>query len=540
MLKRETGKQIIPRIEVIVDGDVSSKRIEALIKLGREEERLDYKERFDFKSKSAAQRSKVDLVCDMVSMANTDGGYILVGVRQKTDGTFSVEGVDKTCLQRLTQENIQSLVGSYTEATVKFLAKPGKYRGKDILAICIFDSPLAVPFRHVGQYQSLNGKSETKFREGELFVRHGAKSERANYEDYIRMIEKIREDERRKVLSSESGQKDMVARLDIIIQLLGGVAPPLRGLGLLDSSEEDIEDNAVRLLAMLNPVLVQRTLRKEFDSITRFLKEQEQTKSYEELIENLDRTFINFLMGLFPVWITAIDYEHINFAREAVEDLHRLYVKTNSIKYTMALDKVDSLWLQSRVMFLVYCLGAFAVVRDKPEFAKLLLNRGNPWDEYWKNRTWFQYVFTMLARKNQLEKKTLLVLVFDFVKDNPYVINMFEGEDEIKSALCQFDFLQCANRIAMSKDLSECYPNFGAYYKVKIEPIVEKIVYNCLNGVWMVPQIDRTFCAEIVDALDKSATDSFGFYYDWDYGEWESKEITEFLKKYRKEEGRGT
>lgn len=532
MAKERTRKQIVPRIEVIVDGDVSSKRIEALIKLGREEERLDYKERFDFKSKSAAQRSKIDLVCDMVSMANTDGGYILVGVRQKTDGTFSIEKVDKTCLQRLTQENIQSWLGSYIDATIRFVAKPVKCRGKDVLAICIFRRLIPVPFRRNGQYQSKKGNPEAKFNEGEFFVRHGGKSERANYEDSSRFMEKVREDERRKVLSSESGQKDIVARLDTIIQLFGGVAPPPRGLDLLKSSEEEIGDRIAQVLA-LHPVMLKRLLKKDFVSVATFLEEQQRTDNFEELIENLNRGFIGFLWKLFPVWVTAIDYDHRVLAQETVDNLHKLYVKGNSINYVVDSKKIDSLWIQSRIIFLIYSLGAFAIVQDKGEFAKLLLNRGNPFNEYWRIRSWISYIYSMLYEAGEFKEKHFCYLIFDFVKDNPYIVNQFEKEDKIINALLQFDFLQCANTLAKGKDISECYYSFGSLYKLRIEPIVKKIIETCIDGSW-IPIIQEPRCAEIIDELDIDAHKRFGFSYDWEFGGWQSKRIAEFLKKHRK------
>jgi len=507
MEKDKMEESIVAKSEVVVDGDMSVERITDLIELGHEEECLDYKEKFDFTSKPAAKRSKIDLVCDIVSMTNTDGGYIIVGVKDNKNGTFSPEGVDESCLQRLTQEDIQNLVSSYVDATLRILCKPVKYNNINILAICVFPGRLPVPFRKNGQYQSPKGNPVTKFCEGEIFVRHGAKSERASYEDWIRITEKIRGDERRKVLSTTGGQKGIIDRLDIIIQLLGGAAPPMKALDLAQSSEEDVEDRVAQLLTLQNSAPLRRTLQKEFNSISKFLESQKQTKTFEELVENLDRTFVGFLMQLFAVWVTAIEYDNLDLAQQIVEGLHKLYVRTKSIDYTFETKQIDSLWLQSRCVFLAYCLGAFAVVKE----------------------TWFRYILVMLSRANRLEKKSLCISVFDFLKDNPYIIGLFGGEDELKSALCQFDFLQCADTSARNKD---CYPSFAVFYKSRIEPIVEEIIETCETGQW-ISKIEKSICAEIIDYLDKYAAKEFGFYFRWDYGKWRSIQITEFLKKYK-------
>jgi len=64
-------EEIRAKTQIVVDGDLSPERMRSLTELGREEERLDYKKFLDISSKSAQKRAKVELVCDLVSMANT-------------------------------------------------------------------------------------------------------------------------------------------------------------------------------------------------------------------------------------------------------------------------------------------------------------------------------------------------------------------------------------------------------------------------------------------------------------------------------------
>src|SRR3990172_6528952 len=75
--------EIVGNTDVLVDAEMSVAKLLRLIKLGREEERLDYKGDFD---SSKNPKDKVELARDVVAMANTFGGYLVFGVDEVTDG----------------------------------------------------------------------------------------------------------------------------------------------------------------------------------------------------------------------------------------------------------------------------------------------------------------------------------------------------------------------------------------------------------------------------------------------------------------------
>ena len=77
-------EDITPISRVVVDGDLSAERLLVLIGLCVEEERLDYKNEYNL-SGSKNTKDKVELVRDIVAMANTYGGYIVLGVHEITD-----------------------------------------------------------------------------------------------------------------------------------------------------------------------------------------------------------------------------------------------------------------------------------------------------------------------------------------------------------------------------------------------------------------------------------------------------------------------
>lgn len=88
----QDGEEIVARSQVVLDGDLSRDKLLALIGLGREEEALDYKRSYDLTGKSTKDR--VEMVRDVVAMANSSGGYIVLGVDEgRSEGTPLYEPV---------------------------------------------------------------------------------------------------------------------------------------------------------------------------------------------------------------------------------------------------------------------------------------------------------------------------------------------------------------------------------------------------------------------------------------------------------------
>lgn len=528
--------------QIILDGNLSKEKIEKIINQGHEKDCLDYKERFDCSSKNELQKSKVELVCDIISMANSNGGYIIIGISEdKSTGKFSIVGVDKDCIKKITQENIQSWLEKYIEKTVNITLKVNTINKKSTIAIFVNDSFLPVPFRVDGQYKKSNENDITKFRSGEIFIRHGSKSERANYADFINFFEKVREDERKKGTPIINRHRETIFRLDTIIHLLGGTVTHTKVLDLLHGSEEDIENKLIQVLSQNNHYLIRRLIFKEFNSLNNFMKEQGKIKNYEELIENLNRIYGKFLIRIIIIWIVALEYDAYELAESFVERMFKLYIDLDRPSSNQFSSKIDSIWFQSRIIYNVYCCGAIGIYLNKPKYVKLLLNKENPFrPDGFKNLSWFRYIFTMLSRSGELKNKSLCFNAFEFIKTNKYLLDYFSGEEELKDYLGQFDFLQCANTLVKQIlenreiEVSECYPSFGAFFKKRIEPIVEKIIRTYIEKKWL-PEINKSNIKKIIVELDRFANKEFGFFGPWDFGDWNSKIINNLLQQDKKD-----
>lgn len=526
--KDRNNKSEAPFAQIVVDGDVSIDKLKFLVELGREEECLDYKEKFDFSTTKAKQRVKIDLVCDLVAMNNTEGGYIIVGISEIDNRTFKVIGVDDTNLAIIKQENLQNWVDSYTDTTLKIYTKVHVYDDEHTL-ILISIPPSLIPaiFNRDGQYSDIrHNRTHTKFRQGELFVRHGAKSERAIYADWVQITEKIREDERRKVSEIEGRNIEIITRLDTIIKLLGGIAPSKQRLNVFAGTEREVEDRIIDLLSLQNPIIFKRSLNREFQDIIKYLSEQQNISSNEKLIENLNRKYLTFLIRLFAVWVALVEYGRTELSINLDEQIYMLYVKSNTLQFNSKVTEITPLWIQSKIIYIAIIIGAYAIYKGHAQNAKLFINHFDLPESEFKDFSWIRSTQIKLVRVNQLKRKTITAVAFDFAKGNPYLVESFGAVEDLLNSICQFDFLYCINELILKRN---CYPSFGTLKKWRIEPIVEKMIETYNLGTW-IPKLTEQQCVDVIKELDQYAHKEFSFNYGWYQGEWNSNKIRRFLK----------
>src|SRR5262249_13595828 len=137
---------------------------------------LDFKAAFD---PSAAQ-DWCELIKDIVAMANSGGGAIVIGVND--DGTPATIDVEK--VMAVDPATIADKIKKYTDQHVAAFSLRKGSRGKDSVAVLFVDA-VRVPiiFTNPGTYDIGGGKQRTAFAKGTVYFRHGAKSEPGTSED---------------------------------------------------------------------------------------------------------------------------------------------------------------------------------------------------------------------------------------------------------------------------------------------------------------------------------------------------------------------
>lgn len=166
---------------------------------GRESRHVDFKESVDVQSTA----DWCELIKDMVAMANSGGGALVIGVHN--DGKPS--GADCTALVGLDPAKVVDKIATYTgEQFADFDVRPAQRGAKQVVVIEVQGVFPPMVFVRAGAYDVIgaDGKKKTRvaFNVGTVYFRHGAKSEPANSHDLKTTFERRLAAERKALMSN--------------------------------------------------------------------------------------------------------------------------------------------------------------------------------------------------------------------------------------------------------------------------------------------------------------------------------------------------
>lgn len=175
---------------------------------------VEFKQTFELSS----TQDWVEIIKDIVAVANSGGGTLLFGVDnfgQPTDE--SVEAI-----LRLDPADITNKVKKYTNYEfVEFALVEALKGDTTIAALQIFALSTPLVFTKPGTYPTHDNKQRTAFGLGTIYFRHGAKSEPGTYEDLRefvgREVAKVRDewlDNIRKVVEAPTGSQVFLIKPD--------------------------------------------------------------------------------------------------------------------------------------------------------------------------------------------------------------------------------------------------------------------------------------------------------------------------------------
>ena len=171
----------------------------------RESKRIEFKESFD----ASSLQSWCEILKDIISIANSGGGAVLIGV----DNQGIPTGGDVSSLLEVDPAQIVDKVYQYTETHYSdFEIHSTEKCGAKLVALNIGPAPIPIVFTRPGTYPVGKSKQRTSFSKGTVYFRHGAKSEPGNSEDLRQAIERRLEEVRkswidgvRKVIRAPAG-----------------------------------------------------------------------------------------------------------------------------------------------------------------------------------------------------------------------------------------------------------------------------------------------------------------------------------------------
>jgi len=159
---------------------VGAERLGELLTLRGEADEWDFKRTFDV----STNRSRAELARDIMALANSDaGGHLIFGVDDK-----SFEPVGLTDDVQLDTTRVYNAIAKYTQANISFVCAthqvtpPGLSQERRIGVIYVsrYKGIAAIPSCDATFDDARTGKTETLFRRGDLIVRRGAQSTRAD------------------------------------------------------------------------------------------------------------------------------------------------------------------------------------------------------------------------------------------------------------------------------------------------------------------------------------------------------------------------
>lgn len=145
----------------------------------RENRNLDFKSVFD----PAAPADWCEIIKDMIALANSGGGAIVVGLND--DATSS--GFDVRPLLDIDGADVTNRIQRYTGFQfADFELVPLVREGNSVVAIVVLAADVPIVFQKPGTYQVEDGRQKTAFSQGTVYFRHGSKSEPGCRDDLLR------------------------------------------------------------------------------------------------------------------------------------------------------------------------------------------------------------------------------------------------------------------------------------------------------------------------------------------------------------------
>lgn len=200
-----------------------------------ESSHIEFKTRLDAKQR----RDWCEIIKDVLAIHNSGGGVVIFGLND--DGTDA--GPDGGIQGRFDAAHVIDKVQKYTQYTLVDLESIAVKRfGRSYAAWVIPAAREPIPFTLAGEWQDDKGKTRFVFHRGQIYFRHGPKSEPAVHSDFVRWREDTRAEARTELYRDMGRIVDLPPghRIDVVREVrrpgAGVEATPVR---LVDDAEAD-------------------------------------------------------------------------------------------------------------------------------------------------------------------------------------------------------------------------------------------------------------------------------------------------------------
>ncbi len=457
----------------------------SLMNEGTERAGLDYKRCLDLNQ----TKDIVPIVKDFGAM-QVAGGYIVIGADDNGQPSKQVTAVEAGLFdQAIVHSKVQGYLAEGFDIRSTTLELDGAHYG----LICVLPHPNGfAPFRADGVYTLPDGAQKVVFRKGEVFARHGSKSERWDDSDVRKAIETIRGQERERARAEFRHDLREITRESADTQAAGASITAL-------TFSLDTE-------TLVNTALEQ--LRRDDEIPLRLLLTRAPQQAASRISEGDGEALDGILDRLVSLAGAFSTVDHRERTEQVVQALAAIYnqgFNERGMDRTMLPISPPDFGL--RIVTRVQALGALVVRRAQWQtIPKLVLQRPKVHNsDYWQN--WIRHALVMAARagllkdsQNEQAGLSPLLLAEEHIVRLPWLRQDLTREDaEIITSLCQFDLLYCLTAYAGDPRhrLSEFLPSFARWYSHRTDPAVVAVIEDPAVREAVFPMSDQ----ELADAL---------------------------------------
>ena len=528
------------RPQIILDGDLSPERLDAYLVRDREEDELDFKLNLGI-VEARTSREKLSMVKDAIALANTLGGYLIYGVSENEMETprFSLVGLTDSDRIFFDPTDIKSLLERYIRrrvqvscAVVESKVTPGRYYGA--IYVERFGGGFAIPIEAEGQYQDeASGRSQTIFSRGEIWVRRGAQSIRAQAED----LERLESDFRRREQAQWLEQHFQLSKLIEALQRSTSqtattheISDPTRETLLAESAP--LRTRLIEILASENDVLIRLWLGSPRQQIGEVMGALPRERDEQSRIR--DFVIVPLLDALQTMAIICIEFAKEDYYRLCIDELSGLYEHfsraAGNQEWPDSSSAVSAVGIWTEITERIFIIGAALVKYRRFSFIPYLVEQTPYQDDYWIDRVyWARHSSVMLHRSGLMggsRNVSICELARPLALSLGLIPALFESEEEFKTLVSQFDFLQSILGTLRNNNVDDIFPNFAVYHRSRTEGLVKDLIRGGQSRSAL-PKVGDDVLGNVINKLDQYASKIY-IMSGWSGHEW-TKGVQEWL-----------
>lgn len=474
----------------VFDGTVNEATCARLMAQQAESAEVDYKSQLDL----SQTRDRVELAKDIAAMAAL-GGYILVGVdgRGVSTGTVTEGQIDAFDEARLMAQLRRYLPAS---VVVTVAGHPVGVDAKVVVIGVHAHKHGLVVMQGDGQYE-INGKAVPVFRRGDIFVRHGTSSERAQQEDIHAALERVIS------ARKEQWREEVYQDFEHLRERSNSV------IALTNASSVAVDWNTP--LDVLTDATFEYIRRGDLTPL-RLLMLSARAEVKQRMADDSAGTVNDVLDRVITISAASAAVEGRATLDSGVKALAAIYSLGFARGDEVARPNGTRLWLD--VLARIEALGGLLVRLEQWDDVRALVLAGPraPSIDFYGN--WIRHAETEAARANDLVApndagKMIEIAVLDLargVADRVQALRadgLEAGDEEILDSLCQFDALAALVAVdaAGSTDSRHFYTNFALFYSHRATPVLGRLISDSVMRARLWHRSDQDLAVALREVL---------------------------------------